>query len=88
MEAGPSKPMKKRGSREIMSTELVAVFDRCKISDRKVVYILIAVVDAFELDVKFFVNNNSTIHRYHENRKKLRRILKKIQIIRIRCCRN
>ena len=37
-----------------MSTKFVAVFDQSKSSDRGAVHILIAAVETFELDIKFF----------------------------------
>ena len=70
MDAEPSKPMKKRERREIMSNKLVMVFDQSNISYRDAVHILITAAKAFELNTKNFVINISSIHRYYENIRK------------------
>lgn len=79
MESGASKPKKRRGRREIMTAKLVAVFDRCKVSDRDAVHILIAAAEAFEFDIESLVINRSSIRRHREHsRKEAAETLKKL----------
>lgn len=65
-----------------MTAKLVAVFDRCKVSDRDAVHILITATEAFELDVESLVINRSihrSIHRYREHsRKETAKIVKNL----------
>ncbi|CAH1109560.1 unnamed protein product [Psylliodes chrysocephalus] len=57
---------RKRGHRHILTTKLCAALDKCKISDRDTVHILIATIKALDLDVQEFIINRSSIHFYRE----------------------
>lgn len=68
-EPGPStspKLKRKRASREFITTKLVAAFDRCKVSDRDAVHILIATAEALHHDVHDLIINRSSIRRCRE----------------------
>ncbi|KAL3272045.1 hypothetical protein HHI36_022506 [Cryptolaemus montrouzieri] len=53
----------KRARNQFISTELVAAFDRCKVSDRNAVMLLTATVKALKLDPDEFVINRFSIQR-------------------------
>ncbi|KAL4135150.1 hypothetical protein QTP88_006793 [Uroleucon formosanum] len=55
-----------RASREFITTKLAAALDKCKITDREAVHLLISTVEALGLDVNDFIINRSSIHRYRE----------------------
>lgn len=57
---------KTRGRKEIMTAKLSSALDRCKISDRDAVHIIIAVVEALKIEVSDLVVNRSSIKRYRE----------------------
>ncbi|CAH1107405.1 unnamed protein product [Psylliodes chrysocephalus] len=61
---------RKRGFRNIMTTKLCAALDKRKISDRDAVHILIATIEALDLDVQEFIINRSSIHFYREKIRK------------------
>lgn len=65
-EAGPSKPKRQRGTLNIINYQLVASLDRCKISDRNAVYIIVAIAAALNFDVNSLTVNRSSIRRYRE----------------------
>jgi len=58
-ESGPTKT--KRARKEIISPQLSAVFDMCKISDRGCVHILTAVLDAISVDPDEYIINRTSI---------------------------
>lgn len=59
----------KRGCEQFFNPRLLEVFDRCKISDRNGVYILMAAAESFGQNVENLVLNRSSIYRL---RKKFR----------------
>lgn len=46
--------------------KLAATFDKCKITDREAVHLLISTVEALKLDVNNVLINRSSIHHYRE----------------------
>lgn len=52
-----------RGSIDFLTAKLTAAFDRCKISDRDAVHILIATAEALGKDVNELVINRTSIRR-------------------------
>lgn len=58
---------KTRGRNEVMTEKLSSALDRCKISDRDAVHIIIAVAEALNVYVSELVVNRSSIKRYREN---------------------
>ncbi|KAL4144007.1 hypothetical protein QTP88_006252 [Uroleucon formosanum] len=52
-----------RGSIDFLTAKLAAAFDRCKISDRDAVHILIATAEALNKDVNELVINRTSIRR-------------------------
>ena len=63
-EPGPSSLSKKRGRHNFITPKLVSVLDKCKISDRDAVRILIATAQALKHDVSNLVINATSIRRY------------------------
>lgn len=59
---GPSKPLK-RGNINFINTELVAALDKCKLSDRDSVHILIATTEALGHNTEDLVINRTSIRR-------------------------
>lgn len=57
---------KTRGRKDIMTAKLSSALDRCKISDRDAVHIIIAVAEALKVEVSDLVVNRSSIKRYRE----------------------
>ena len=63
-EPGPSDPKKqRRGKKEVITDKLVAVLDKCKISDRDAVPIIIATAEALHHNIDELIINRSSIHR-------------------------
>ncbi|XP_050548007.1 uncharacterized protein LOC126909614 [Daktulosphaira vitifoliae] len=62
-EPGPSCSKRKRGKRQFITSIFVAAFDKCKVSDRNAVHLLIATVEALNLEL---VINRASINRCHE----------------------
>lgn len=65
---GPSKSptdctKKVRGNTDFITAKLAATFDRCKISDRDAVHILIATAEALGKDLNELVINRTSIRR-------------------------
>lgn len=58
--------IKTRGRNEIMTKKLASALDRCKVSDRDAVHILISVAESLGNDVRDLVINRSSIKRYRE----------------------
>ncbi|XP_025405068.1 uncharacterized protein LOC112679470 [Sipha flava] len=54
---------KQRGSRDFMTPKLLAALDKCKLSDRDAVHIIISIADALSNDVSKLIINRSTIQR-------------------------
>lgn len=65
-EPGPSKPKRARGTTNILNYPLVAALDRCKISDRNAVHLIMSVAVALNFDANSLVLNRSSIRRYRE----------------------
>ncbi|XP_050530606.1 uncharacterized protein LOC126899603 [Daktulosphaira vitifoliae] len=63
-----------RGKKNILTDKLAAAFDRCKISDRDAVHILMATAESFGLDTSELIINKTSINnfrkRFRENRMK------------------
>ncbi|KAL4113867.1 hypothetical protein QTP88_017425 [Uroleucon formosanum] len=59
----PSCSKKQRGSRDFMTPKLLAALDKCKLSDRDAVHIIISTADALGNDVSKLIINRSTIQR-------------------------
>lgn len=62
MEVISPEAKRKRGRRKVISIKLAAVSDKCKISDRDAVHILMATTEALGHDIQYFVINRSSIH--------------------------
>ena len=62
LEFSSPKAKRARGSRTLVTPKLAAALDKCKISDRDAVHILIATTEALGHDVHDFVINRSSIH--------------------------
>lgn len=56
--------MKRARRSMITTTKLVATLNRCKISDRNIVHIIIAVSKAFNHDINDFIVNRTSINPY------------------------
>lgn len=65
-EAGPSQPKRSRGSVNIINEKLVAVLDKCKLSDRDAVHVIAAVAQSLQYDINSLVLNSTSIRRYRE----------------------
>lgn len=64
-----SKPAKKRGRKNFMTSRLASALDNAKVSDGMAVHILIAAAEALGHRVEELVINRSSIHRLRqENR--------------------
>ncbi|XP_050535174.1 uncharacterized protein LOC126902191 [Daktulosphaira vitifoliae] len=63
-----------RGRKNILTDKLAAAFDRCRISDRDAVHILMATAESFGLDTSALIINKTSINnfrkRFRENRMK------------------
>lgn len=57
----------KRGRKEIMTSRLASALDKCKVSDRDAVHLLIACAEVFNVDVKDYAINRSSIKRSRES---------------------
>jgi hypothetical protein len=58
-ETGPSKP--KRARKEPLTSILAATFDRCKISEKDAVHLLVAFLEAVSLDPADYIINRTSI---------------------------
>ncbi|XP_050524139.1 uncharacterized protein LOC126895882 [Daktulosphaira vitifoliae] len=61
-----SSSIKQRGTIDIMTVKLSSALDRCKISDRDAVHIIIAVAESLGHDVNDIIVNRSSIKRHRE----------------------
>jgi adenylate/nucleoside-diphosphate kinase len=59
----PSYSKKQRGSRDFMTPKLLTTLDKCKLSDRDAVHIIILTADTLGNDVSKLIINRSTIQR-------------------------
>ncbi|XP_025415275.1 uncharacterized protein LOC112686988 [Sipha flava] len=57
----------KRGRKEIMNSRLASALDKCKVSDRDAVHLLIACAEVFNVDVKDYAISRSSIKRARES---------------------
>lgn len=62
-----SQLQKKRGQYHFITPKLVSVLDKCKISDRDAVRVLIATAQALKHDVSDLVINTTSIRRCRKN---------------------
>lgn len=62
-------PLKKRATEQVITAKLAVVLDKCKISKREAVHLLIATAEALGVDTSALVINATCIH---EARRKLR----------------
>lgn len=60
-------PVKKRGRKEIMTRRLASALDKCKISDRDAVHLLIACAEVFNANVNYYAINRSSVKRSRES---------------------
>lgn len=63
---GPSAPKKSRGTVNIFDEKLVAVLDRCKITDKQAVHLISTVAHRLNCDVSTLIINKTSISRYRE----------------------
>lgn len=57
----------KRGRKEIMTSRLASALDKCKVSDRNAVHLLIACVEVFNVDINDYAIDRSSIKRSRES---------------------
>lgn len=69
---GPSNPKRSRGSIQIIDEKLVATLDKCMVSDRDALRIIIATLEAVGIDVSTLVLSKTSIWN---SRQKLRELL-------------
>lgn len=62
-ESSSDSNIKKRGTIEIMSTKLLSALDKCKISDRDAIHIIISTAEAIGQDISKLKINRSTLQR-------------------------
>lgn len=60
------EPKQKRARHNFITPKLVSILNKCKVNDRNAVHILIATVEAFELDLNDLIINRLSIHRTRE----------------------
>ncbi|XP_031781453.1 uncharacterized protein LOC116416627 [Nasonia vitripennis] len=65
-------PLKRRTTEPIMIAQLATVLDKCKISKRDVMHLLMAAAEAFSINTRNLVLNTSSIHRACQNFRKER----------------
>ncbi|KAL4131631.1 hypothetical protein QTP88_008916 [Uroleucon formosanum] len=57
----------KRGRKEIMASRLASALDKCKVSDRDAVHLLIACAEVFNVNVNDYAINRSSVKRSRES---------------------
>ncbi|KAL4090708.1 hypothetical protein QTP88_025495 [Uroleucon formosanum] len=57
----------KRGRKEIMTSRLASALDKCKVSDRDAVHLLIACAEVFNVNVNDYAINRSSVKRSRES---------------------
>lgn len=62
-ESSTNSDIKKRGTIEIMSPKLLSALDKCKISDRDAIHIIISTAEALGQDISKLKINRSTLQR-------------------------
>lgn len=62
-ETGPSDPKIRKIYGNIITTKIVAVLDKCKVSDRDAVHLIAAIAEALELDLNRLSISRSTVRR-------------------------
>lgn len=55
---------RRRGIKNIFTPKVIAALDKSKISDRNAVLLIVAVLEAAELDVNDFIINKSSVQRH------------------------
>ncbi|XP_076283045.1 uncharacterized protein LOC143210244 isoform X1 [Lasioglossum baleicum] len=76
-EPGPSKPKRKRGSKQVITLKLMSTLDACKVSDRDAARIIVAISQALGHDINDLTISRSSIRRYRtELRKKHSQMLR------------
>lgn len=66
-EDGEPNSKKSRGTIKVMNGKLAAVLDRCKISDRNAVHIIVAVAQALHIDPSFFYYKSNINSKFSRN---------------------
>jgi len=61
-----SSSKKQRGRKEIMTVKISSALDKCKVSDRDAVHLIIAVSESLGHNVSDIIVNRSSIKRYRE----------------------
>lgn len=84
-ELSTSKVAATRGSLNFFTPKLSEMFDRCKITDRNAVYILIAAAEAFERDTKNLIINRTSFQRMRKKFREERHAEIKQQFIHNNC---
>lgn len=68
-----SPPLKRsRGTIDILTPKLCTMLDKCQISDRDATGLLIAFLEAVELDATHYIVNRTSIKQKRENFRKTR----------------
>ncbi|XP_076298485.1 uncharacterized protein LOC143217788 [Lasioglossum baleicum] len=76
-EPGPSKPKRKRGSKQVITLKLMSTLDACKVSDCDAARIIVAISQALGHDINDLTISRSSIRRYRtELRKKHSQMLR------------
>lgn len=63
----PPERTKPQGSINVMSSKVVTVLDKCKVSDRDAVHLISAVVEALGFDPASIISSRSSIRRARQN---------------------
>lgn len=71
-EEEPSESKKSRGSITVMTEKLAAVLDKCKVSDRNAVHLIISIAQALNIDVNTLTINRTSIRICREKLRKVR----------------
>ena len=64
--------MKSRATEPIMTAKLATVLDKCKISKKDVMHLLMATAEAFNIDARNLVLNTTSIHEVRQKFRKER----------------
>ena len=54
-------PVKKRGSTHFLTPKLLSALDKCKVSDRDAMHLIVATAEALNCDIKHFVLNRTSL---------------------------
>lgn len=62
--AGPSEPKIRRGTINVLTEKLVVTLDKCLVTDRNAVRLIIAIAEAFGIDVSTIIVNKTSVRSY------------------------